>query len=297
MTPALGKLFRAWLGARFDPAHAERYFSAFSSLTRWDERADPSTVGVAFALLVRSADAWAQERLTVPVVERTQLVPLFHRTREADSGLRRGTMALPIDLAEPDSQALRRALRQVPGISDALAQRVVEYRHSHGPFEALSALRAVDSAANTFDLIYPHLTVASATIEPPDPPVDFVGYLDWLELQASRRGDKCHPLHTLVVLERCAAEARYWPVGRGVTAATWDRRARGAAKLDGLAQVAQAPLAFVTGQAYGRGARSACWCRASTPSAVSLRRGVRPSASARCSTSSARRSSAASRSA
>lgn len=128
-----------WLGAaRIDPAEAATYLRLFLEVTRLDETADPKAVPLAFERFVASADAWA--RGPVRRVPTTQRLPFQQRTREVDSGLRRGTMRAPVDLNMSDEGALLRELRGVPTIGDALARKIVAPRATLGRFEAKGQL-------------------------------------------------------------------------------------------------------------------------------------------------------------
>jgi competence protein ComEA len=66
--------------------------------------------------------------------------------------------AQPVDL----NRAGAAELTTVPGIGKALAQRIVEFREEHGPFERVEDLMKVKGIGEkSFAKIRPHVTVAA----------------------------------------------------------------------------------------------------------------------------------------
>jgi len=62
----------------------------------------------------------------------------------------------PVDLNTADAETLQK----VPGIGEALARRIIEFRNEHGPFEKVDDLLNVRGIGTTsLEKLRPHLTV------------------------------------------------------------------------------------------------------------------------------------------
>ncbi len=62
----------------------------------------------------------------------------------------------PVDLNTADAETLQK----VPGIGEALARRIIEFRNEHGPFEKVDDLLNVRGIGMTsLEKLRPHLTV------------------------------------------------------------------------------------------------------------------------------------------
>ena len=73
-------------------------------------------------------------------------------------------VASPVDLNTGD----RAELQQVPGIGPGMAERILGYRQTHGPFASVEELQSVPGVGDkTLDKLRPFLTVHAAPIAPP----------------------------------------------------------------------------------------------------------------------------------
>lgn len=78
--------------------------------------------------------------------------PAAPRTRSAAPGL----PAQPIDINTADAALLER----LPRVGPAMAQRILDYRATHGPFRRIEDLRQIRGIGEkTFEQIRPHVVV------------------------------------------------------------------------------------------------------------------------------------------
>lgn len=76
----------------------------------------------------------------------------------ASKGSEAATADAPIDL----NQASAAQLTRLPGIGEALAKRIVDFREQHGPFKRVEDLMKVKGIGEkSFQKLRPHIKVAS----------------------------------------------------------------------------------------------------------------------------------------
>jgi competence protein ComEA len=119
----------------------------------------PPTLGQVWQRAGASGPAPDMDRV-IADGSRVEVTPEGGYLLTAMSGAQLITLGLPIDL----NRASAADLDAVPGIGPALAQRIIAYRHAHGPFKKIDELqeKVLGFGPNNLEKIRPYLVIGNS---------------------------------------------------------------------------------------------------------------------------------------